>query len=261
MQVGRVAVFLPHEFVVTFAGVKLIGILWPFPGMRVCPDPQSAFSLRPPHHVLARIARWGMWPFHLNWLISRLPSVNGSSGVLCPWLLFLRLEIVLQLCCIIVNLPVKTSCVFLRLPPGTVPGEGTYLRFTSAAVSLLLFFVKIRLVWSLSQSVSDHFSHFSFSFVFLHFPLGSQMSFSCALRLGAAPRVARPHSRSVPVPAALAVTPAVTSGIRWAVFGLPGLFIQLGDGIPVLESLHLPQGTISALEQGPGPHVGIFFYS
>lgn len=48
MQVGRVAVFLPHEFVVTFAGVKLIGILWPFPGMRVCPDPQSAFSLPPP---------------------------------------------------------------------------------------------------------------------------------------------------------------------------------------------------------------------
>lgn len=59
--------------------------------------------------VLNPTAWWAKCPFRLRSLISRFPSLSGSCGVLCLRLSFLRLEIVLQLRCIIVNLPVKIS--------------------------------------------------------------------------------------------------------------------------------------------------------
>lgn len=113
----RFVVFFLHEFVVIFAGVKNINISWPFPRIvylsrcEACgPDPRWL-----------SLTSWWLWslclvgagPFPSEFANFPFSLPKWKLCVLSPWPSFLRWEIVLQLCCIIVDLLWKSPVSFL----------------------------------------------------------------------------------------------------------------------------------------------------
>ena len=180
-------------------------------------------------------AWWGQGTFHLSWLISRFPSLNGSGGVLSAWPSVLRWEIVFQLCCITVALLWKSPVSLLWLPPRTAPEErrrvwSLFLLFCESAadsealikcVRSLLPFLSSFLLLSVSDLVT-HLMH-------THADCWSVCS---------ALRVAWISFRSLN--GGLSSWHIWHLGFEWAVFGLLVFFTQQWGDTLVLEYSHLP---------------------
>lgn len=184
MQIEGLWVFFLHGCV-TFAEVESINILWLFPRFFVSYESQGPG----PWASAGFLSPWCPWPCCLGWGLGRKPFSSELANFpfsLFKWKLwrslsflsFLRLEIVFQFCCNIVNFVCKISCVFLLLPLGTVPEEraSRSLRFTSG-FTVFVFALLWKYGWfGVPRQVCQIIfavSLFPFNFLlFSHFDLG-----------------------------------------------------------------------------------------